>query len=357
MRPRLLAAPDSFKGTAGALEAAEAIARGARLEGWEARLCPLSDGGEGFAEVLAGRSSTRIYQRVSGPDGTPVEAFWVRSGDTAIADCASASGLVLAGGPERNDPIGASSRGTGELVVAAIGAGVRRVLLGLGGSASTDGGLGALRAIEDGGGLRGTELLVACDVTTRFSDAARVFAPQKGADRAQVRLLESRLRELACHYRSRYGMDLDAIEGSGAAGGLAGGLACIGARLLPGFDLVADTLDLDGLMDEVDLVVTGEGTLDATSWDGKVVGGVLSRAASRGTPVLVLAGQLRGQPTQTQPTQTQPGPPDTDGARGLSVVELTGAFGEARALNDTAYCIEQATRDFLRSYSPGTREA
>src|SRR5579875_3812886 len=159
---------------------------------------------------------------------------WPAHGERAVIEMAQASGLALV---EVNDPIAASTLGTGQLIAAAVAAGSRRIIVGLGGSATTDGGFGALRALEPLDRLREIELVVACDVTTRFVDTARLFSPQKGATPEQVELLHRRLVRLASHYERRYGIAVGEVPGSGAAGGLAGGLLCAGARLVPGFDL------------------------------------------------------------------------------------------------------------------------
>ena len=177
-------------------------------------------------------------------------------------------------------------------MAAALDAGARRILVGVGGSATTDGGLGALRAIFAPHRLRRVELFVACDVRTRFTDAAAVFAGQKGATPAEVALLTRRLERLAQVYLDDYGVDVRELEGAGAAGGLAGGLAAVGAELVPGFDLVADELELAELVEEADLVVTGEGFLDEQSFEGKVVGGVAELAERAGTRLLVVAGEV-----------------------------------------------------------------
>jgi len=163
--------------------------------------------------------------------------------------------------------------------------------VGVGGSGTTDGGLGAVEGL--GWALLGAEVVVACDVTTRFVDAARVFAPQKGASEAQVALLTRRLERLAEQYEVRTGVDVRAVEGGGAAGGLAGGLAAIEAKVDSGFDVVAGVVGLERALDGTDLVLTGEGKCDATSFAGKVVGGVLDWAAELGVPHRgVIAGQV-----------------------------------------------------------------
>ena len=268
---RVVAAPDKFRGTATAAQVASAIGAAAWEVGWECDEVPLADGGDGLLAVLGGANrSTMVHD----PLGRPVEAEWRFDGQTAVIEMARASGLDVVGGSDENDPVAASTRGVGELIVAAVESGARRVIVGLGGSATTDGGLGALRAISSRARLGGAELIVGCDVQTHFVDAAATFGPQKGASRAQVRLLENRLRRLVDVYRDDHGVDVCGLAGSGAAGGLAGGLAAVGATLVSGFSLVADEVGLDEHVAGADLVVTGEGFLDAESFEGKVVGGV-----------------------------------------------------------------------------------
>jgi glycerate kinase len=252
---------------------------------------PLADGGEGTLDtLLSAMGGSRRRARVTGPLGDPVDAEWgVLPSGIAVVEMARASGLSLVSG--RNDPLRASTRGTGELIGVARREGFRRVLVAVGGSATSDGGLAAVEAM--GWSLQGIELTVACDVETPFLDAARVYGPQKGATDAQVALLTRRLQLVADQYRTRTGVDVCAITGGGAAGGLAGGLAAIGAQLVPGFDAVAEAVGLEQLFDGAALVVTGEGKLDVTSLDGKVVGGVLAWAGDMHVPrVAVIAGQV-----------------------------------------------------------------
>jgi glycerate kinase len=334
--PSVLAAPDAFKGTATAPALAAAMSAGARRAGWSCDQCPLSDGGEGFAEVLASVPSTAGHALplghedqtriggawhetpVTGPLGEPVAAVWWMGDGVAVVESAAASGLPLAGGPEGNDPVRATTRGTGELLVAAASTGARRVLVGVGGSATTDGGRGALEAIEEAGGLGGIEVVVACDVDTRFVQAAEVFGPQKGASPVQVVELRHRLTAWAAILRARYGVDVTTIPGAGAAGGLAGGLAALGARLVPGFGVVAEAVGLLDRLAATDLVITGEGCLDSSSWSGKVVGGVAHAAREAGVPVLVVAGAV--------------GPGGHEGADAtVEVLNLSGRVGAAAA--------------------------
>jgi glycerate 2-kinase len=340
-RPRkVLAAPDAFKGTATATGIAAAIAAGAAHAGWETDQCPLSDGGEGFLDVLEVLGGETVRGTVTGPLGAPVEAAWRKAGDTAVVESARASGLVLAGGAAGNDPVAATSRGTGELIVDALRSGATRILVGVGGSATTDGGLGALEAIDEAGGIGDADLLVACDVTVRFVDAARIFGPQKGASPVQVELLERRLAELLTAYRRRR-PELGDIPGAGAAGGLAGGLVVAGARLVPGFDLVAGLVGLDSRIADATIVISGEGSFDATSWEGKVVAGVARRCFAADTDLLVIAGRI--------------------GAGGLSgaspstplygSVDLSDVFGADLAISDPEGSVALAAEAVLSGHS------
>lgn len=329
---KVVAAVDKFRGTASGAEVAAAIGHAC----WEANHdCvefALADGGEGLLDVLGGpnRMST-----VTGPLGTPVEAPWRLHRDTAIIEMAQASGLVLAGGAEGNDPMDATTYGTGELIDAAVTAGAKRIIVGLGGSATTDGGLGALRAIRSPARLKGVELLIACDVTTRFTDAAAVFGPQKGATPAQIKMLTGRLERLAQQYLAEYEIDVTEIDGSGAAGGIAGALAALGGSLVPGFELVADELDLYDQLDDAALVITGEGHLDQQSFEGKVVGGVADIAAESGIPVAAIVGIA-----------------DNDVRDRIPTWAIADVFGEERALREPLWCVEQVTADVLRHFAP-----
>ncbi|MCX6540946.1 MAG: glycerate kinase, partial [Actinobacteria bacterium] len=284
---RVLAAVDKFRGTATAAEVARAIGHACWQLGHDCDEVGMADGGEGTLDVLGGANRTTV---VTGPLGDPVKAPWRLSRTTAVIEMALASGLTLAGGAERNDALAATTAGTGELIDAALDSGAKRIIVCLGGSATTDGGLGALRAIHAPHRLRGVELLVACDVTTTFVAAAEVFAPQKGATPSQVNMLTGRLERLAQMYQSDYGTDVRSIAGGGAAGGLAGALVALGGRLLPGFELVADELDLYDRVANAELIITGEGFLDEQSFHGKVVGGMQAMAQRAQRPVTAIVG-------------------------------------------------------------------
>lgn len=319
---RVVAAVDKFKGTLTAAQVATAVGHACWELGHDCVEVPVADGGEGTLEALGGPNRVST---VTGPLGDPVEAAWRLHRGTAVIEMARASGLVLAGGAEGNDPLGASTAGTGELIDQALDAGAKKIIVCLGGSATTDGGLGAIRSIHAPHRLRGVQLLVACDVTTTFVDAAEVFAPQKGATPAQVRMLTGRLERVAQMYRSEFGVDVTTIEGGGAAGGLAGGLAAVGGRLVAGFDLVADELDLHDTLADADLVVTGEGHLDAQSFEGKVVGRVQELARSLGLPVGAVVGDA-----------------DDDVAGRIRHVSLVQLYGAERAMREPMWCVEHA---------------
>jgi glycerate kinase len=343
---RVLIAPDSFGSSLTAAEAAQAIAGAWRAAAPhdEVTSCPLSDGGPGFVATLhASLGGELLPVTVTSPVGVPVPAVVLLVGTTAYVESAQALGLPLVPA-ERRDPTRTSSRGAGELVAAALAAGARRVVVGLGGSATNDAGAGALvglaRALgldgpadvlDAGGGalgtvtaddlaglrdlrdrLRGVELVVATDVDVPLlglHGASAGFAPQKGATPEQAQELERALGhfahaaiaalgdavrpDLLAGSRASSGTSrLTAAPGAGAAGGLGFGLALLGARLVPGAVLVADAVGLDGLLGDHDLVVTGEGRFDWQSLHGKVVAEVASRALPHAVPTVVVAGEV-----------------------------------------------------------------
>jgi glycerate kinase len=328
---RVVAAVDKFRDSATAAEVAHAIGQACWELGHDCDEFALADGGEGLLEALGGANRT---SSVTGPLGRPIDAAWRLHRGTAVIEMARASGLSIAGGADGNDPMAATTAGTGELIDAAVTAGAKRIIVGLGGSATTDGGLGALRAISAPVRLRAVELLVACDVTTRFVDAAAVFGPQKGATPAQVRMLTGRLEQLADQYRQEFGVDVTAIPGSGAAGGIAGMLAALGGRLLPGFELVADEVGLYDAVDGADLLITGEGHLDRQSFEGKVVGGVAAIGQEHGLPVGAVVGIA-----------------DDDVRNRIPTVAIADEFGLDRAMREPLWCIERAARQLISSMS------
>jgi glycerate kinase len=288
---KYLVAPDSFKGTLSAGEVAEAIGDGVKRAGATADLCPAADGGEGTAAVLLDAlEGERRSARVHDPLGREIEAEFglIRDGKEAVVDVAAASGLTLVD-PRHSDPKAASTAGTGELIVAAAEAGARKILVAAGGSATTDGGDGAIKAIEAAGGLGKARLEVLCDTTVPFEDAANVFAPQKGATPEEVERLTARLVAFAGALpRDPRGRVL-----SGAAGGLSGGLwAAFGAHLIPGAATVLGLLGFDRRLEEADAVISGEGRFDRQSWNGKLVGEVARRCRAARVPLHLIAGEV-----------------------------------------------------------------
>jgi glycerate 2-kinase len=321
---RIVVAPDSFKGSIGAADAAASLA-----EGWlgvrpgdDIACVPLADGGEGTLEVLAAADSGPRWHgaRVTGPAGRAVASCWLEiSNATACVELARASGLPLMASL---DPLGAQTTGTGELIAAALDAGARRIVIGLGGSASTDGGTGALAALgarfadasghellPGGGGLAGLAVAdltglrprppggVVCLTDVRAPllgprGAAAVFGPQKGADARQVAVLEAGLARLA----RALGGD-PAAPGAGAAGGTGYGFAAAwGAEITPGAAELSRLVGLDRELAGADLVITGEGRYDDTSGEGKVVGTVLAAAARASVPAALVAGTISAEP-------------------------------------------------------------
>ncbi|HSP60629.1 MAG TPA: glycerate kinase [Ornithinimicrobium sp.] len=340
----LVVAPDKFRGSLTAPEVVAAVTPAAEELGWHVRGMPFCDGGEGMLDAFGGATRTSV---VTGPHGRPVEVAWRLGEDgTAVVESALASGLALAGGAAGNDPLLATSRGTGELVAQAVRAGARTVVVGLGGSATTDGGRDAVAAVLEGLDGRtplglGVDLVAACDVTTVLTDAARVFGPQKGATPEQVEELTRRLERVQAHYLVVFGerlaaagVHLPTMPGGGAAGGLGAGLVALGGRLAPGFDVVAEHVGLDAALDGADAVLTGEGALDEQSFRGKVVGGVTAAAERHGIPVVVLVGTVR------------PGTPVAQVGR-VSAVDLSARFGAHASWNRTAECLARATREQL----------
>jgi glycerate kinase len=304
---RVLIAPDSFGASLTAVQAATAIATGWR----RARpadhcvVAPQSDGGPGFIEVLSGRLGRARRLRVCGPldadvAGTQAEWIFDAASATAYLECAQACGLHLLGGPPTpHTALSAHSRGVGQLMAAALQAGARRIVAGLGGSASTDGGRGL---VEELGGiaaarrqLAAVELIAATDVDHPLlgpSGAARVFGPQKGADPATVAALERRLSAWACELDAAAGRPVSAEPGAGAAGGIGAALLALGGRRASGATIIAEHTGLAADIAAADLLVSGEGRLDDQSLHGKVIGALAAAARSRQVPLLVMAGQV-----------------------------------------------------------------
>jgi glycerate kinase len=284
-----LVAPDSFKGTLGAHEVAEAIAAGVEEAGATADRCPAADGGEGTMEVLMDAlGGERREAEVNDPLRRPIVAEFALLGDgeTAVVETARACGLTLVS-PQERDPERADTFGAGELIAAAAGTGARTVLVAVGGSATTDGGRGAIEALRERGVLGAAERFeVLCDVEIPFEDAGRLFAPQKGADAAAVERLSGRLEALA----TELPRDPRGIPMSGCAGGLSGGLWAHGAQLRSGASFVLDVVGFDERLAAADAVISGEGRLDPQSLGGKIVGEIANRCTRTGKPLHLIVG-------------------------------------------------------------------
>jgi glycerate kinase len=366
---RVLIAPDKFRGTLTAAQAARAIASGWRRArpGDGVVEVPMADGGEGtldaMVEALGGE---RRRANVHGPLGDPVDAEYGivtgPSGVTAVVEMARASGLGLIG-EARRDPKRTSTRGTGELIRAALGHGPAEVIVCIGGSATNDGGAGLAQALgvrllnSDGGeigpggaslldlaridasglepSVNRTRVFVARDVDNPLTGpqgSSVVFGPQKGATGDDVLLLDRALGHLAAVIFRDLGLDIRDLAGGGAAGGLGAGLvAFLGAHLRPGIELVMDAVGLGRRLAAADLVVTGEGALDQQSLHGKVPDGVIGAARASGVPAIVLCGRAEARP------------PD------VPVFELVDRFGEDRAMTDARAALEDLAEEVAAS--------
>ncbi|MDV7989887.1 glycerate kinase [Rhodococcus sp. IEGM 1374] len=321
---RILLAPDKFKGSLSAAEVAQALAEGMLSvdSSLETVCLPVADGGDGTVDAAVTAGWDRVAVTCSGPTGEPVDTSYARRGDTAVVELASAVGLELLpnGQPAA---LGASTFGLGTVIGHALEAGARRLVVGLGGSASTDGGAGMLSALGarildaegndvalGGGPLRGAVHLdlsgllqsarnavfeLACDVDNPLlgvTGAAAVYGPQKGAGPQELLYLEHGMRQWAHLVRNAIGRDLSGLAGTGAAGGSAfGAMAVLGAAAKPGIDTVLELIDFGSALASADLVVTGEGSLDEQSLHGKAPIGVAHAACAAGVPVITVAGR------------------------------------------------------------------
>jgi glycerate kinase len=320
---RVLVSPDKFKGTLTAPQAASALAAGVRrvLPDAEIRVLPVADGGEGTVDAVLAAGGVRHTAAVSDPLGRPTTVDWAEVDGRAVIELAAASGLHHVR-PDDATAVAADTYGTGLVIRAALDAGLGNVVLGLGGSASTDGGTGILRALgarftgaagetlPPGGGALGrlasvdlsglddrlVALTLCCDVRSPLlgpAGAAAVFAPQKGASAATVATLEQGLTRLAAVLGAATGRNAAAVDWGGAAGGCAGGLyAALGATFAPGFDLLAELIGLDRHLAWADLVLVGEGSLDGQSLAGKAPVALAARAARLGVPAVAVAGRV-----------------------------------------------------------------
>jgi glycerate kinase len=362
---RIILAPDSFKDSLSAEAAAEAMRAGVERAAAaqeagaiDVELCPISDGGEGFVRAMASSGQGQLQRTaVMGPRGAAVEAAWATLPDgIAVIEMAAAAGLELLT-PAQRDPTRTTTRGVGQLIAAALKRGGRRILVGLGGSATTDGGAGMAQALGfrffdrrgqpidepmTGGwlhrihrvdpdsvisALRDARIEAACDVTNPLTGpdgAAAVYGPQKGASPAQVRELDEGLQHLARVMQQQLGVDVDRVPGAGAAGGLGAGLiGFAGGELRRGIDLVLHATRFGDRVARCDLCLTGEGRLDGQSLSGKAILGVADAAARHGVPTVALVGSAAD-----------------DAGRALE--HGLSAFHEISAGHDLAYALQHA---------------
>jgi glycerate 2-kinase len=290
----VLVAPDKFKGSLTAPRVADAVARGLReaVPGLDVRCLPVADGGDGTVDAAVAAGFTRVGRWVTGPVGKPVAASFGVRGDTAVVEVAAASGLARL---HPLAPLTATSRGTGELLRSALDVGCTRIVLGVGGSACTDGGRGMVEALE-GKDFSGIDVVLAGDVDNPLlgpNGAAAMYGPQKGASAADVEVLEERLRAWA----DEVGHEHVDTPGAGAAGGIGfAALALLGARRRPGIEVVLDLIGFADALPGARLVITGEGSLDAQTRHGKAPAGVAS--ASGNVPVVAVAGRCEVEPAE-----------------------------------------------------------
>ncbi|WP_152358958.1 glycerate kinase [Bifidobacterium ramosum] len=370
---RYVCAPDSFKESLTAMEAAQAMAQGIRQADPDAdiRLLPMADGGEGTAQALADATGGQMRRTIAhDPLGRPVAARYAMLGDgtTAVAETAEASGLALLAPDERN-PLTATSYGTGELIKAALDAGATTIIVGLGGSATNDAGAGILKALgarlldaaghdlEPGGAaladlatidvsgldsrLDDVTIIAACDVTnplTGPNGASAVFGPQKGASADDVALLDHALTRFAEVAGRQLGMDVAALPGGGAAGGIGAALLTfLHAEFKPGVDLVIDRAGLDEAVQWADVVFTGEGSIDFQTKFGKTPAGVAKTAKRYGKPVIAVAGHIG------------------DGIEELHAIGIDAVFGIAPGAADLDTLLHDAAANVARTAGQITR--
>jgi glycerate kinase len=365
---RVLAAPDKFRGTLTAAEAAAAIASGWRSArpGDEVEELPMADGGEGTLEALVAALGGRILrERVTGPLGDPIEAeYGLVDGDRlAVVEMARASGLARVQ-EGRRDPLNATTRGTGELILAACAHSPQRLIVSIGGSATTDGGVGMAQALgvrfldrhgvelRPGGAalldldridasalapsVRAVDVVVACDVDNPLvgpEGAAAVYGPQKGASPGDVELLDRALARYAEVLRRDLGVDVERTPGAGAAGGLGAGLiAFLDATLRPGIEVVMEATKFEERLTGAGLAITGEGKLDEQSMRGKTPAGVIRAAGRTGVPVIVVCGQASIRPA------------------GVQVASLVERFGSGRAFRDTRAALQELVAELATGW-------
>lgn len=337
----VLAAMDKFRSSASARDLGDAVARVARVRGWNSDVQPMSDGGEGFIEAFPGEVVT---VEVPGPLNGTVEAriklsdlSTVRLGVLEVADVV---GRSLLAHPTSAEATAVTSAGVGHLILAAARLGVGAVLVGCGGTATSDGGLGCYRVLRDAGGLP-VAVTAATDVTAHFSGALG-YAHQKGVDLRNLDVIESRLANVRRRYLREQGVDVECLERAGAAGGIPGAIAALGGTLISGFDAVADSVGLIDRIGRASLVVTGEGRFDAGSLEGKVTVAMAALVDKR-SELLVVCGSV----------EPAAGRMFLDRFPGTTLVGLEDRFGTDRSRSDVLECLATVVADHLQHWRTG----
>lgn len=332
---------DKFRGTATSRELVDWVARDVTNMGFSADQQAMSDGGEGFIDTFSGRV---VEVEVAGPLGATLRArIKLVSSPTetiAVAEVSDAVGRDLLPSPKGDEAMRASSEGVGQLLLAAANLGADRALVGCGGTVTSDGGLGCYQILRDHGGLP-LPVTVATDVTARFFEAVN-YARQKGVRDVDLPAVEERLRDARARYLDERGVDVETVEGSGAAGGIPGALAALGATLTSGVRVVVDSVDLIGRVAKASLVITGEGRFDAGSLEGKVPVGV-AEVTSAETPLLLVCGSIEEGAAQRFQAQFP----------NAIVASLEARFGLERAMNDVHSCVSTVIQEELRRVVSG----
>jgi glycerate kinase len=312
-------APDKFKNSASAKEVAQMI-YAALPDEFTKHVLPQADGGEGTLEILS-RGKHRLAT-VTGTLGEPIQVPWYFQNNTAVFEVANICGMPKSG---HNDPLLATTKGVGELINVAASCGCIRFIIGIGGTATTDGGLMAVRAISSRFLNRGLDVSLLCDVRAKFLEAAKLFSGQKGASASEREFLERRLEAVAKIYDEEFRIDVTSVERTGAGGGLSGGLyAALGAELLDGAQYVADITKLSRYIETADFVITGEGKLDSQSFNGKVVGNILEICNRLRKSVVVIAGKVDY---------------ETISSKNAIIISLESLFGAEKSMAKLADCI------------------
>lgn len=340
--PVVLAAMDKFRGTASARQLSEVVARAALVQECNSDVQPMSDGGEGFRDAFEGDVLT---VQVPGPLGEPVQSTitlcQAASGLAAVVEVAEVVGRHLLDSPTRSEALAASSAGVGHLILASAGYGARSVLIGCGGSATSDGGLGCYQVLKGAGGLP-VPVTAATDVTAHFSGARR-YALQKGIHPDDLESLENQLSDVRALYLANEGVDVELLARSGASGGIPGALAALGGVLTSGFDAVSRAVALQDRVSRSSLVVSGEGRFDEGSLEGKVAWGMAGLARDR-VPLLLICGSV------------EPGAEEIflRDFSDVKLVSLVERFGESEAFTNTVACVESVVAEEIR-VGPGAK--